>query len=629
MDITKSQLRLPLFFLRVGVRVRLGRLYLCTLIRRCFPSPLPSSTVFSAPCWLVFWPRDGSEAKGRQNRQVPLLTDRLQPLGGRLRSVQGFPLSWNSSSSGPRRRDLMVPSPTSPTSDVFSDDRELDAVVHPAHCARTGSQLNNYVGSHSATTPTLDRKSTPRDLSLLDFEDRTVAYRSFTARLLSHFALVGIIGFATSITFVMNPSFDIAGVRGSSQLHNVLATVVYACTFVPTCFVFALFKPEWCDMTWSLYWFVSCLLILGGARCLVEQLTGARESLVGVYWVIVPAYTFLLPAVHQAIVHIAQCEELPRYRPWKWSLQTIRRVFPWTEVTYLGLIIFGCTFQMAAILGDVYLFSQTPSNSFLRRWIRPIVGSLVRWIIVTVFHCAMVASKEASVKVWGQVLQCTVTAFFVAQLVARCQDWQQLAVVLAFDWIIFGYRCARYWMRILPTTGESGPSSRPLDKAVQKCASGTRRLLDRAGRLGTLVRLSSRSMCSNLPTMNSRHYWGFYFLMQNLCLTAMYVSLLLGYAWQHLRGLHDHPAHRFMFPSGVRSVQFISLALLLELLQDLLAHTLVHLANRRLDPPCTMNAVFPGWLLRPSYLRCALGAALTPMPLFSMIAVAGYWASAP
>uniref|UniRef100_A0A7S1JIE1 Uncharacterized protein n=1 Tax=Eutreptiella gymnastica TaxID=73025 RepID=A0A7S1JIE1_9EUGL len=166
--------------------------------------------------------------------------------------------------------------------------------------------------------------------------------------------------------------------------------------------------------------------------------------------------------------------------------------------------------------------------------------------------------------------------------------------------------------------------SSPFDKALQKCVFIITNLLNRVGPLGKVRRFLNRPI--SLPGTNSEHYWGYFFLMQNFCLTALYTSLMLGYLFHFLRSIRDNPGHRYLFgvDTDMESMQFLSVALFLELLQDTLAHTLAYHGNRRMAVPCSMNAVFPGRLLRRGHLRDAVFASITPMCAVSMLSTYGY-----
>ena len=462
--------------------------------------------------------------------------------------------------------------------------------------------------------------------SLIEFEDPTIMFRSFGVRLLSHFALALVIGFATSLIFLGSPTFPFAGVKGSSPLQNVLANVGHAVTIWPLGFAAMLFRRDWCDMTYVVYWCIYALIIFGGARSVLEQWTGARESLRMFYFNIPLTYYFLFPPYVEAIGRFAQSEELPRFRPWKWRFEAVKRLVPWNEVGYMWLTFGAGLLYVAFIVLDDYFFLNATTGAFTRKWIRPLLSFLVRAIMQAAFRLAISISNQRTTKMWGVLSIQTFVAFPLARLVSSCQEWDQLGVLLAFDWVTFLYRCIRYWIRILPSP-EIKPVSGTFNKVVQESVSGVTRLLDHAGCLGRFVRRLNRPMCS--PETNSGHYWGFFFLMQNFCLTALYLSLLMGFAFHWLRGIQDNPGHRYLFPSGLKSLQFLTVALGLEVLQDTLAHTLVYFGNHQLAVPCTMNAVFPGWLMRASDLCDAVLASLTPMCAVSMLATYGYIVDAP
>lgn len=102
----------------------------------------------------------------------------------------------------------------------------------------------------------------------------------------------------------------------------------------------------------------------------------------------------------------------------------------------------------------------------------------------------------------------------------------------------------------------------------------------------------------NIPEINKSHFRGVEYQFENLALSANYIAIMLGYGWHRLQRLHvgENPAHLFWFPLGFQSFIFAFVAYINDLVQDLVAHSVVRFAEKRHSKPCRFSCIFPGWI---------------------------------
>ena len=445
--------------------------------------------------------------------------------------------------------------------------------------------------------------------AFLSLDDPDVQRRGPVVRWCAGLALMCLSSTLMSLAFPIAGSFRPAGCPGTPPLETVLANVLLACGFSTMSVLLTLYDPALCTVKWSLYMLFYCLVSFCGLKSLIEQLTGARQDYVIFYYLAACALlgTSALPWP-QAGVRVSEDDRLEWPYPWRWSLKRFLAVFPTHEAYHVACSI-GATGCIITLLWLDAMFFGSWSG-----WVfnvgRPALLFVARFIVVELFQYGIAKSASPAVHFWGiQMYSLKVSAILV-RLIEGCTVWQQVAVILAIDCVVFIKRTLQLFCWILPAWHSWLTSTAPPPR-IQPTVHPSKHTTPQNGGSGVLREmLMGRSLAP--PGANETEYAAYHYLMRNLNLSATYLAAILGYAWLQLLG--PSPARdavvAIMFPHGRTSLVFLLLGFAVDLVQDVLAHAAVWYAMRQHPAPCSFGFVFPGMLFNRERLFMMLRVAI-------------------
>ena len=422
-----------------------------------------------------------------------------------------------------------------------------------------------------------------RDLNAADrafyiaFDDLTLPTPHCLTAWLSGVVISLLLGGVHSLSFAMVGRFSMAGVPNTPAWEHVLCAVGNACAVQAISFCYVFYDLELATAEWEAYYLLCNALALV-IRVVVEQATEARPGLVGLYAAFPLIGLCLLPLL-QGCVRITGTTALNWRYPWTWSLKSVRETLP---TDYLGPAALGTLISALTVLFigiDSFCLTSPAIPPFVHKWLRPPFGFFLRYLMFW-FNCALISrlSPKCPPIVWGLLFSRLCQALVLVRLASGCKTFSNLLVIIAFDWLAFASRSLLYWIRSRPRASE---------------AQFRERLEHR--RTFVLALMALPSSDTDLAP-----YFGFDYMLENLCLSVCYVSMLAGYAWHRLLGLAPGDAvHDLWFPYASQSFRFCAILAVLDLVQDGVGHVIYRLSCRRHVHVCHMTRVFPGWLHNP------------------------------
>ena len=170
----------------------------------------------------------------------------------------------------------------------------------------------------------------------------------------------------------------------------------------------------------------------------------------------------------QASVRLAQDSALDWRYPWRWSLRRLRQVFPVREVLYIVVMCIISVLLFTYIFLDAHLFGHWEVPRWVRQYIRPLLGFVVRTGMRGSFQYALSQSRRPEVRFWGVIVYTLKEAMVLVWLVLGCSSWRELGVVMALDWgtflrrtVTFLFTSHRPWARVVALEPAPVPPALP------------------------------------------------------------------------------------------------------------------------------------------------------------------------
>ena len=212
----------------------------------------------------------------------------------RPRSPLALNAAWLSPARGSRRhaeaKDRLPGSPDPAEYEAAAGERCCDAGTRPAAndvpgrpTARRRSVLDvealQISGSMSEDPPQSSRAA-----QYLRFDDPALRPLNGAARWLASLVLLLGAGVVLSLCFPLVALLPIAGYPGSTAAQHVLANALLALSMSQMSLVLSLFSPELANVEWTLYCTGNCFLVQALGRSVAEQLSGARQDYIVLYF---------------------------------------------------------------------------------------------------------------------------------------------------------------------------------------------------------------------------------------------------------------------------------------------------------------------------------------------------------
>jgi len=406
-----------------------------------------------------------------------------------------------------------------------------------------------------------------------------------------------IVGMAMSPAFVTVAKFPPAGYRGSTVLDNVLCCLGQAINIIPSAHVFVSYRANLSDSYYWAYYTVGALIVFVGLRTLFEEATGRSPDLLPMYLLmVILIYPGLLP-IGQGLVRQAEPPANKVWHsPWKWTISTLKAV-PFSEFKFVVFGLPAAFLYIAYTVLDAYVFlnPKQPIDETTRTVLRPLVSVIVRRLSYMLFGLGFGFSESGELQLYGLVTIHIILTLVNVRLATSCTSVNDLLVVLVVDWFVYFGRTGTYWLATAPAAQK------------EKYMACTKRFI----RFQTWDKI--KFVLGQGGAVPLHDFRAFEFLIENAALTTCYCTVIIGFGWHKLLGLgSSDPAHAFWYPLGTSSLYYTLVAFGNDLIQDLSAHVVVHMASHRHTKFSNFTAIWPGWLKRPKHgLLYALKAAGT------------------
>jgi len=400
-------------------------------------------------------------------------------------------------------------------------------------------------------------------------------------------ALIALIVGAVLFVGFLPGFFLPAGVAGSTVAEQLLSRLSYWLVTIGSAAPTAFYEPTLMTTQWFGFYAAVIFVPFVVIRSAVEQACAGWD--VAAYIAITLASFIVLAPIPQALARLTG--ERHWRNPLRWTIETWKNIIAlWnTEAASLLVCVVASTLSVFTVLGDTLVF-RNPSiqiNQDVEQFVRPLAIACVGGIVKRCIRVVCEHTQLATVSTSAMWIGYTLLAFLVVRIPAAARDWTAFLLSVAFDWLLFLRRTITFWI-------SCSPEAEAHDAAIQR---GSRPSSSTC--FTCCFTVARWTKVKPFPGTQPSDWRAFEFLVEGLTLTANYcaMSLLMLYFWLASYGPAD-PLHRFWFPHGSTSYQFIGLAAANDLLQDALGHLIVHVAAKRHKgrPTPSFLHVFPGWV---------------------------------
>ena len=392
------------------------------------------------------------------------------------------------------------------------------------------------------------------------FDDPDLPPPTFWVRYGSAAVLAGLLGILMSLGTLVY-SFHLAGYPGSTLPENLVSVFSGWLHVMPLAHFFAFCDPQLSDVKWYACFSGWSFVGFVGGRCLLEQLTGAQQRLLGLYALGMGIYSVTFPILPM-LLRVAGCKDW--CVPWRWSVAVLRMV-PKRELAYILLMQLAAIFITGYVILDSTVLASLAVPHWVNKWVRPLGAWTLRRIMQSAFWRISQLTQSPSAKYWAFLLVFFGLAFPLVRLPTLCRSWEDFAVIEFFDWSAFVVRTVVYWDRSRP---EAPLMTAPEPhfwaiNARRRSSAGIRPSLDAQsppapepqaipGPCGFTCNLRAVSHAGvrlfrqmtqlppPLPDMNPHDFHGYCYMMENFGLTSSYMTALCMYSIFKL--LHQVPA---------------------------------------------------------------------------------------